>query len=75
MFKTEIDEMSLCNMARHNIDTGQDGPIYQQSFRVPIHYEKAIEQEIQKLKALGIIRSAKGSWASRLVPVTNRIDH
>ncbi|KAF9760555.1 Transposon Tf2-6 polyprotein, partial [Nosema granulosis] len=70
IFTTEIAEMNLCKEGVHKIETGCNGPVYQRTYRVPIHYEAEIEKEIRKNLNLGIIRRSKSAWCSRIVPVT-----
>lgn len=70
MFKTEIDDLNLCNLGKHTIKTKTEEPIRQFNFRMPIHLEKVIDEEVQKLIRLGIIRVSESEWNSRVVPIT-----
>ncbi|MGL4850984.1 MAG: reverse transcriptase domain-containing protein [Clostridium sp.] len=70
MFKTEISEMTLCNRGKHEIETTSDKPVYQKNYKIPIHFEKEISDQIQKNLELGVIRNSKSPWNSRIVPIT-----
>jgi hypothetical protein len=69
VFKTEIGEYNLCDWGHHEIEIIDTKPIANRNFRIPIHYEKEIDDEIRKLHRLKIIRDSKSSWCSRIVPV------
>lgn len=69
IFNSEITPEKLCAIQFHEIHTQNHLPITQQNFRIPIHYENAIEEEIQKILKLGIIKESKSPWASRIVPI------
>ena len=70
IFKIEISPSDLCNSVKHAIITNEERPIFQQNARIPPSFEKAIDEEIEKLKRLGIIRDSSGPWCSRIVPVS-----
>ncbi|KAF9762429.1 Retrovirus-related Pol polyprotein from transposon [Nosema granulosis] len=70
IFTTEISQMNLCKEGVHIIETGDRGPVYQRTRRIPTHYEREIDNEIKKNLDLGIIRSSSSEWCSRIVPVT-----
>jgi hypothetical protein len=71
-FKTEISELNLCTAGEHRIQTGNERTICQRNGRVPINFEKEISLEIQKLLRLGIIRTSKSPWCSRIVPIRKK---
>lgn len=69
LFKSEIDELSLCTAGSHRIETHNSNPVYQKNGRIPITHEAIIEAEIKKNLKLGIIRESKSPWCSRIVMV------
>ncbi|KAF9761555.1 Retrovirus-related Pol polyprotein from transposon opus [Nosema granulosis] len=68
MFGTEITEMNVCKEGVHSIETTSNKPIYHRNERIPIHWEKEIDEEIKKNLRLGIIRKIRSSYCSRIVP-------
>jgi hypothetical protein len=72
LFKTEISEFELCTAGKHAIETCSDKPIYQRNGRIPIHYEKLIDEEVKKNLKLGIIQESKSPWCSRVVPIVKK---
>ena len=72
LFKTEIDQMSICNAGKHIIKTQTERAICNPSHRIPFHYQEKVEEEIQKNLRLGIIRPSSSSWCSAITPVTKK---
>jgi RNase H-like domain found in reverse transcriptase/Reverse transcriptase (RNA-dependent DNA polymerase) len=69
LFGDQINIKKPCLTNKHQIDTGQANPVFVKSGRIPIHFENAVEQEINKNLELGIIRESESPWSSRIVPV------
>lgn len=69
LFKSEIDEYTLCKLGVHRINTTSKNPICQRNGRIPVAHEEIVEQEIEKNLKLGIIRPSESSWCSRIVMV------
>ncbi|CAM4684351.1 unnamed protein product, partial [Lepidochelys kempii] len=59
----------LTEWAYHSIDTGNTHPIKVQPYRVSPQAKTAIEQEIQDMLQMGVIRSSGSAWASPVVLV------
>ncbi|KAF9758233.1 Retrovirus-related Pol polyprotein from transposon, partial [Nosema granulosis] len=72
IFKDEITESVMCNTKLHKIDTGNASPICQKNYRVPVHFETPITEEIVKNLRLGIIRPSNSPWCGRIVPVSKK---
>ena len=73
IFKSEIKGGELtCNKTKHHIETTSNRPIYCKQSRIPIHYEKSIEKEIEKYIQNKIIVESNSPWNSRIVPVTKK---
>ncbi|KAI5149382.1 hypothetical protein ENBRE01_0870 [Enteropsectra breve] len=72
IFKNEITENIICNLASHSIHTLSDKMIKSGQSRTPIAYEQAIEDEIQKNIRLGIISESSSAWSSRIVPIKKK---
>jgi hypothetical protein len=72
MFKTELDQLTACNIVEHKICTISDLPIVQRNFQIPKLLEKEIEVHLEKLLKAEIIEPSKSPWASRIVPVRKK---
>ena len=72
VFQNEISTETLCTMSQHRIDTGNSKPICQRNFRVPINFEKDIDEEVNKLLHHGVIQPSSSEWCSRIVPITKK---
>ncbi|CAM4586126.1 unnamed protein product [Caretta caretta] len=59
----------LTERAYHSIDTGNAHPIRVQPYRVSPQAKTAIEQEIQDMLQMGVIRPSESAWASQVVLV------
>lgn len=69
LFPENINSQTLCNVDTHKINTTSTEPIKQYNFRIPIHLEKLISEEIEKLKENKIIQITKSDWNSRIIPI------
>lgn len=72
VFATEIDKMNICLAKSHYITTTCNQPIKQNNYRIPIHYEKEVDKEVNKLLRLGIIRPSKSPWCSQVIPIKKK---
>lgn len=68
MFKTEIDEMTACNVTEHSIITRSHQPIVQKNFQIPKLIEKEIDEQVEQLMKSKVIETSNSPWASRIVP-------
>lgn len=66
--------MIVCNMGKHYIKLENKEPIKQNNYRVPINFEKQIDDEVNKLIQLGIIKESNSPWCSRIVPIKKRME-
>ncbi|KAF9760645.1 Retrovirus-related Pol polyprotein from transposon 17.6 [Nosema granulosis] len=69
MFQDKIDKHKLCTVKQHTINTVMAVPIYCRQGRIPVYFQKQIEEEIKKGLDLGIIRESDSPWNSRIRPV------
>lgn len=69
IFKDKITPTTLCTKIKHHIETGEHKPQRQYNGRIPIHLDKAVGEEINKLLEQGVIVKSKSEWCSRLVPI------
>ena len=66
------DTPGSTDRAAHSIDTGTSKPITQQPYRIPSKWKELLEEEVQQLLTLGIIRPSKSPWAAPVVCVQKK---
>ena len=57
------------NAVVHSIDTGQASPIRSSPYRIPQSLIKAVNEELDEMLAVGIVRPSTSPWASPVVIV------
>ena len=57
------------NAVVHSIDTGQASPIRSSPYRIPQSLIKAVNEELDEMLAMGIVRPSTSPWASPVVIV------
>ncbi|MCP3662091.1 MAG: RNA-directed DNA polymerase, partial [Gammaproteobacteria bacterium] len=71
-FKDVFDSKTLgyCDIAPHDIDTGDAAPTCQRPFPVSIRTKAILETQIKDMLEKGVIRLSDSPWAAGLVVVT-----
>ena len=72
IFSVNKSDIGLTTLVKHEIDTGNEGPIVCQHRRVPIHLEEKVENLIKDLEKKGIIRESESAWNAPLVVVPKK---
>ena len=62
-------DLGRCGIMKHHIDTGDAKPIKLPPRKVPMHLQKEVDAEIQKLLDAGLIRPSNSPWSTCIVPV------
>ncbi|MCP4475314.1 MAG: hypothetical protein GY821_12280, partial [Gammaproteobacteria bacterium] len=70
VFAVEERELGDCNLIEVEINTGDSNPIAQPLRRTPITIRDKIDEEIEAMMAMGIIRESWSDWASPIVAVS-----
>ncbi|KAM0674737.1 hypothetical protein GVAV_001927 [Gurleya vavrai] len=61
VFADKIDAYTVCTGEKHQIVTDNSKPIKQFNFRMPVHFEKAIDEEIKNLEKNKIIQECNSN--------------
>lgn len=69
IFSDVITPNKLCQIKKHAITTTENKIVRGFNGRIPVHFEKEIDLEIDKLLKTGVIINTNSEWNSRLVPV------
>lgn len=72
LFAATDGECTRTNLVQHSIDTGNAAPIRQRPRRLPLVKSEAVEAEISRMEAAGVIEPSDSPWLSPVVPVTKK---
>ena len=72
IFKSPDGQLGRTNIVKHRIDTGNAVPIKQRPRRLPVSQIEAVDKELDKMEAEGIIEAIGSPWSSPLVIVTKK---
>lgn len=72
LFAGDSYEISSTTMTKHHIVTGDHPPIKQRPRRAPLHLNKVIKDEIDKMLEKKIIEPSTSPWASPIVLVDKK---
>ena len=72
IFKSPDGRLGRTNLVKHRIDMGNAVPIKQHPRRLPISQIEAVDKELDKMEADGIIEASDNPWSSPLVIVTKK---
>ncbi|XP_046589428.1 uncharacterized protein LOC124293253 [Neodiprion lecontei] len=74
LLKTEVapasDKIGTTNLATQHIDVGDQPAIGQRAYRVSPKIQEAIDEEVDKMLAYGIIEPSHSEWAGPIIPST-----
>ncbi|CAB3996555.1 Transposon Ty3-G Gag-Pol poly [Paramuricea clavata] len=63
------DPLGRSNDAEHSIDTGDSRPVKQRPYRIPVHLNKVVNNQVDEMLARGLIRPSDSPWSSPIVIV------
>ena len=66
-FALNPNELERTSLVEHHIDTGSHSPIRQRPYRVPFAQKERIEQCIDNMLELGVIRPSTSAWSSPVI--------
>lgn len=64
LFVKSASEMGMTSLCEHIIDTGDAAPVRDAPRRLPLPKRLMVEESLQKLKELGVIRPSSSPWAA-----------
>ncbi|BHF62388.1 hypothetical protein SprV_0200537000 [Sparganum proliferum] len=71
-FAWDGEPLGRTNVLQHTIDTGSARPIRQPPRRVPVHFQKQLEQTNKDMLDKHVIRPSSSPWASPIVLVKKK---
>ena len=69
VFSSGPNDIGRTGLVKHSIDTGNNKPVKLPPRRVPMHLQEAVDEEIDRLIEMDIIRPSKSPWSSCIVSV------
>lgn len=73
VFALTPEQLGCCTITTHTIDTGDAKPVRQTFFRMPFKKYEQMQEHVETLLRLGIIRNSNSDWASPAHLVPKRI--
>jgi hypothetical protein len=61
------DPLGRTEDAEHSIDTGTSRPVKQRPYRIPVHLNKVVNNQVDEMLARGLIRPSDSPWSSPIV--------
>lgn len=75
VFFNEEQKLTFTHEVKHHIETSDDKPIHQRTYKYPYHLRKEVSDQIQKMLDSGIIRESSSSWTSPIWVVPKKMDN
>ena len=72
IFAMSPTDIGLTHLLKHDIDVGDAKPIWQRQYRIPHAYRPLVAQQMERLKAAGVITESNSPWNSPLVVVRKK---
>ena len=61
------DPLGRTTLAEHPIDTGDSRPVKQRPYRIPVHLNALVNNQVNDMLERGIIRASNSPWSSPIV--------
>jgi hypothetical protein len=61
------DPLGLTTRAEHAIDTGDSRPVKQRPYRIPVHLNKVVNNQVNDMLDRGLIQLSNSPWSSPIV--------
>ena len=72
MFSENSGDIGRTSLVKMDIDTGENPPVYQRPYMLPLKHAEWVKKELNILEAVGIIVRSVSAWASPIVVVPKR---
>lgn len=75
VFFHEDQKLSFTHEIKHSIQTTDENPIHQKTYKYPYHLREEVSAQIDKLLETGIIRESSSQWTSPIWVVPKKSDN
>ena len=72
VFSTSSQDIGCTNLVTMHVDTGNNPPICQKPYTLPLKHYSWVQQEIETLEHVGVIKKSISPWASPIVVVPKK---
>ena len=72
VFSVSNQDIGRTNLVTMHVDTGDNSPIYQKPYTLPLKHYSWVQQEIETLEHAGVIKKSISPWASPIVVVPKK---
>lgn len=75
VFFSEDKTLTFTHEVKHSINTADEKPIHQKTYKYPYHLREEVSTQIRKMLDNGIIRESSSQWTSPIWVVPKKIDN
>lgn len=75
IFFEEGQKLAFTHHVKHKIETSDNKPIHQKTYKYPYHLREVVSDQIQKMLETGIIRESSSAWTSPIWVVPKKSDN
>ena len=72
VFSVNSEDIGRTNLVTMHVDTGDNPPICQKLYTLPLKHYSWVQQEIETLERVGVIKKSISPWASPIVMVPKK---
>ena len=72
VFSTSSEDIGRTNLVTMHVDTGNNPPICQKPYTLPLKHYSWVQQEIETLEHAGVIKKSISPWASPIIMVPKK---
>ena len=72
VFSVNSEDIGRTNLVTMHVDTGNNPPICQKPYTLPLKHYSWVQQEIEMLECTGVIKKSISPWASPIVVVPKK---
>jgi len=72
IFSIEKTDVGFCKFVKHEIELKQNAPVQQINGTVPLHVENWVDEQVDHLKKMGVIRDSNSPWSAPVVVVKKK---
>ena len=72
VFSTGDTDLGRTRVAYHQIETGQNRAVKMNPRKIPVHFEKEVEAQLEQMQSQGVIRPSHSPWAAPVVIVRKK---
>ena len=72
VFSMNSEDIGRTNLVTMHVDTGDNPPICQNPYTLPLKHYSWVQQEIETLECVGVIKKSISPWASPIVVVPKK---